>query len=143
MKKLIVILILSASSAYAQSTNLVASLRLTFFDEAGVSQNTSINLDADESQGFFLNFVKDKQTAVQQTNTVPTFQNSIRGTTRTLLLKPLTDQAQADEWKTNKLDLLFTYGTVLRNNKIFTPSQLQSLRDVVNASNVATNLPAQ
>jgi hypothetical protein len=81
------------------------------------------------------------QTAQQLTNPVPTFQNSIRGTTRTFLLRPLADQAKADEWKTNKLDLLFLYGPALRNANIFTAQQRTDLKAIATAPNVATNLP--
>jgi hypothetical protein len=141
MKKLLILFTLVTS--FAQSSNVVQSIRLTFTDEVGVTNNTSINLDADEAQGFFLAFLKDKLVAQQATNLVPTFQNSIRGTTRDLLLKPLAAQAKADDWKTNKLDLLFVYGPLLRNSNIFTGAQITTLKSVVNAPNVLTNLPAQ
>jgi hypothetical protein len=139
MKKLF-ILAATLITLQAQSSNLVQSLRLTFTDEVGATNNTSINLDANEAQGFFLNYIKDIQSALQLTNPVPTFQNSIRQTTRAFLLRPLADQAKADEWKTNKIDAMFIRGVELRNAGVFTQAQLQALKDIAKATNVVQAL---
>jgi hypothetical protein len=140
MKKLLLIAVLSLLTTKAQSTNTVLSLRLTFTDEVGVTNNTSINIDENEAMGFLLGFDKDKMTALQLTNPVPTFQNSIRATTRTYLLKILEQQALANEAKTNKLDILWNFGSVLQANKVFTPAQKTALRDIAQSTNVTSAL---
>lgn len=127
----------------AQSSNTVQSLRVTFTDEAGATNNTTINIDADEAGGFQLHYLKDIMLAQQQTNSPPTFQNSIRTTVRSELLKPLAIQSISNEQKTNKIDLFWTYGPSLWQNKNFTAAQRQAIRDILAAPNIATNLPAQ
>lgn len=139
MKKLLLSIMFTIGS-YAQSTNTVLSLRLTFTDETGVTNNTNINLDENETMGFLLNFEKDKLVAQQSTNPVPTFQSSIRGTTKSYLLKIMEQQALANEAKTNKLDTLWTYGAVLQANKVFTPAQKTALRDIAQSTNVTAAL---
>lgn len=93
-----------AVSAQAQSTNTVQSIRLTFTDEVGATNNTTINVNAKEAAGFALNFAKDQMTAQQLTNPPPTFQQSIRSTVNLVLLKEMARQANNDERKQAKVE---------------------------------------
>jgi non-homologous end joining protein Ku len=106
MKKLLLTigLIAAALSANAQSSNTVQAIRLTYTDGVGATNNTTINVSAREAEGFLLNFNKDLMVAIQQTNTPPTFQQSIRGAVNTVLLAPLAQQARADERKQAKVE---------------------------------------
>jgi hypothetical protein len=141
MKKLLLALTLTTLTAFGQSSNLVQAIRLTYVDELGATNNTTINVDADEAAGFVLNYLKDVMLAQQQTNAMPTFQNSIRGTTRGLLLKPLSQQNSASEQKTNKVDLLFINGQALWDQKVFTAQQEADLKAIAKATNVVGALP--
>lgn len=144
MKRLFPLLaaLLSVGAAFGQSSNLVQALRLTFTDNLGVTNNTSITLTTREAEGFFINYLKDVQTAVQQTNAPPTFQNSIRGTVQTMLLNPLAEQARANERKTNRIDTLFLLLPSLWDS-VLTSQQRADLKALAAAPNVSTNLPAQ
>lgn len=128
-------------SAFGQTTNTVQAIRMTFTDEVGATNNTTINPDSDEAAGFQLNFLKDKMVAQQLTNPVPSFQNSIRGAARDRLLKPLALEALANDQKTKRVDDLWLYGAEWWKGKIFTPAQKQSLQDIRNSTNVTAVLP--
>lgn len=93
-----------AVSAQAQTTNTVQAIRLTFTDEAGATNNTTISVAAKEAAGFALNFAKDQMTAQQLTNPAPTFQQSIRSTVNLVLLKEMARQANNDERKQAKVE---------------------------------------
>lgn len=134
------ILLLSVIAVAAQTTN-ITSIRITTVTN-GVTDQVSITLSAREQDGFLLNWVKDYQAAVQQTNTAPTLAQSIRNTTSTLLLKPLSDQSRANDQKTNQVDLFWIYGSSLWDD-VLTSQQRQAIRDIVSSPNVSTNLPAR
>lgn len=126
-----------AVTTQAQSSNLVQSIRLTFVNEAGATNNTTINLTAREAEGFVLNFNKDVIVAQQQTNTPPTFQTSIRQTTQQVLLNTLAQQARADERKQAKVEAFVPLIGVLWDDlTIQEKNQLTTM-----ANKYATNAP--
>jgi hypothetical protein len=134
MNNLLTALLLAlAVAAHAQTTNITA-LRITTVTN-GVTDQVNITLSAREAEGFLLNYAKDVQTALQLTNPVPTLQTSIKATVNSLLLNPLSEQARANDRKTNLVDLLFLNLPALWDT-VLTSQQRSDIKAIANATNV-------
>jgi len=118
MKKFLFGLSLTLIGLRAQSTNIDIRIR-TF--EPTVTNQVTITLTSYQAQAFQLAYLRDVQTAVQQTNTPPTFWQSVTNELRAFLLDDLNRRGVADDEKTNKLDQIAI--------------QAQSVWPTLNASN--------